>query len=192
MTDSRCHSVLAMIFYMSHKQERFKGRWLQSAIGGWAGTSEMGWGFETFGHWTNGVPPMYELGDPALPYVTPVRMHAYTIQQALAAPDDQLQADPVFNHEPPEILSDNLQQSDIDVLLAKGVPALSGPVGAKQVGVNFNGTENDLNALANGGNWPRNGGSDWNGWRHSDIKDVALPFVFQRFFTISQILKGSQ
>lgn len=42
MTDSRCHSVLAMIFYMSHKQERFKGRWLQSAIGGWSGTSEMG------------------------------------------------------------------------------------------------------------------------------------------------------
>ena len=41
------------------------------------------------------------------PYVAPVRMHAYTVQQTLAAPDEQLRADPVFNHEPPEILSAN-------------------------------------------------------------------------------------
>ena len=101
-------------------------------------------------------------------------------------------ADPVFNHEPPEILSGNLQTGDIDTLLARGVPALSGSVGAKQIGATFSGTESDLNALASGGIWPRNSESNWNGWRHSDIKDVALPFVFQRFFTISQILKGSQ
>ena len=179
-------------YHSWQKQERFKGRWGQSALGGFGGTSEMGWGFEVFGHWANGTPPMYELGDPALPYVTPVRMHAYTIQQALAATDDQLRADPVFNHEPPEILYGNLQTGDIDELLARGVPALSAPLGAKQVGVNFNGTENDLNALASGGIWPRNNESSWNGWHHSDIKDVALTFVFQRFFTISQILKGLQ
>ena len=168
-------------YHSWQKQERFKGRWLQSALGGFAGTSEMGWGFETFGNWTNGTPPMYELGDPALPYVTPVRMHAYTIQQALAATDDQLRADPVFNHEPPEILSGNLQTGDIDVLLARGVSALSRPAGANLVGHNFDGAENDLNASSVSENWPRKSEASWKGWRHSDIKDVALPFIFQTF-----------
>ena len=74
MTDSRCHSVLAMIFYMSHKQERFKGRWLQSAIGGWAGTSEMGWGFSEMGFFANGSAPLYaQPGDPRYPFEMPSR-----------------------------------------------------------------------------------------------------------------------
>ncbi len=166
------------------KQERFKGRWMQSALGGFGGTSEMGWGFEVFGHWTNGTPPMYELGDPALPYVTPVRMHAYTIQQAFAATADQLRAAPVFNHEPLTIPSGSLQSGDIDILLARGVPALSGPVGANQIGERFDGFENDLNSSASSANWPRRSEASWKGWRHSDIKDVAMPFVFQTFLDL--------
>ena len=181
-------------YHSWQKQERFKGRWLQSALGGFAGTSEMGWGFSTQGYYINGQPPLYQSVnnpiDPDNPVI--VRTMSYDTNTAHSASSAQLRADPVFKHEPPKILSGNLQQGDIDELLARGVPALSGPVGAKQVGANINATESDLNALASGGIWPRNSESDWNGWRHSDIKDVALPFVFQRFFTISQILRGTQ
>ena len=177
-------------YHSWQKQERFKGRWGQSALGGFGGTSEMGWGFEVFGHWTNGTPPMYELGDPALPYVAPVRMHVYTIQQALAATDDQLFADPVFNHEPPEILSGNLQTGDIDVLLARGVPALSGPVGSRAISKLPADNNADLNGKATPKSWPRHGAESWSGWRHSDIKDVAFPFMFSVFLSFHHAGNG--
>lgn len=169
------------------KQERFKGRWMQSALGGFGGTSEMGWGFEVFGHWTNGTPPMYELGDPALPYVTPVRMHAYTIQQAFAATADQLRADPVFNHEPLTIPSGSLQSGDIDILLARGVPALSGPVGRTPLRQELNLQQLNLGDIIDSTifpSWPHRHEIKWNGWLHSDIKDVAFPLVRQVFINI--------
>ena len=178
-------------YHSWQKQERFKGRWLQSALGGFAGTSEMGWGFEAFGNWTNGTPPMYELGDPALPYVTPVRMHAYTIQQASAATSDQLRADPVFNHDPPEILSGNLQTGCIDILLARGVPALSGPVGSVPL-IDFpHDRQRNLNIDASAENcpdWPRGFESTWNGWLHSDIKNIAFPFVKPVFINMKGVI----
>ena len=130
---------------------------------------------------------MYELGDPALPYVTPVRMHAYTIQQALAASADQLRADPVFNHEPADVFSGNLQTGDIDVLLARGVPALSGPMGTTQMREEFEVPQLNLNALIDPTvfpSWPHRYEIKWNGWLHSDIKDVALPLVRQAFINI--------
>ncbi len=175
-----------MTYHSWQKQERFKGRFGVDFWGGNAGTSEMGWGFSTQGYYGNGTPPLYQtVYDPTNPtnFVV-VRIPPYGTNDAHAASSEQLRIDPVFNHDPAGLLSSNLQLDDIDEILARGVPALSGPVGAKPVGVNFNGTENDLNSLANAGNWPRNGESSRNGWHHSDIKDVALPFVFQRFFTI--------
>ena len=177
-------------YHSWQKQERFKGRWGQSALGGFGGTSEMGWGFEVFGHWTNGTPPMYELGDPALPYVTPVRMHAYTIQQALAATADQLRADPVFNHEPSKILSGNMSFSDIDELLARGVPALSGPMGSGSVLPIADIHPNDMNMEVDDETWPRagQGNQDWQGWLHSDVKDVAFPFVRGVFETMKGVM----
>ena len=84
---------------------------------------------------------------------------------------------PVFNHEPTAILSCNLQQDDIDELLAKGVPALSNPMGsgsAQEIsGVNAQ----DLDEYSSAQNWPRILEPKWKGWWHSDIKDVAFPFV---------------
>ena len=35
-----------------------------------------------------------------------------------------------------------------------------------------------------GSSWPRNSASDWPGWRHGDIKDIAMPFVFDVFLDI--------
>lgn len=66
----------------------------------------------------------------------------------------------------------------------RGVPALSGPVGANQIGERFDGFENDLNSSASSANWPRRSEASWKGWRHSDIKDVAMPFVFQTFLDL--------
>jgi hypothetical protein len=120
--------------------------------------------------------------------VTPVRLHDYTIQQALSATDDQLRADPVFNHEPPEILSGNLQQGDIDELLARGVPALSGPVGTVTLEDLPPSREKNLNIdanLDNCPNWPRRLESTWNGWLHSDVKDIAFSFVRPVFINIA-------
>ena len=165
------------------KQERFKGRWLQSALGGFAGTSEMGWGFSTQGYYGNGQPPLYQSVYNPIDHDDPVtvRSSPYGTNDAHAASSEQLRIDPVFNHEPPGILSGNLSPSDIDALLARGVPALSGPVGAKLIGERFEGLENDLNSSAGAANWPRKTESSWTGWRHSDIKAVAFPFVFQTF-----------
>lgn len=171
---------------MSHswqKQERFKGRWGQSALGGAAGTSEMGWGFSTQGYDGNGQPPLYQSVynpiDPNNPVI--VRAVPYGTNAAHAASSAQLRVDPVFNHTPPGILSSNLQTGDIDVLLARGVPALSEPAGAKPIGERFEGSEENLNLSTSAENWPRKSEASWKGWRHSDIKDVALPFIFQTF-----------
>ncbi|MBR4611072.1 MAG: hypothetical protein IKO40_00005, partial [Kiritimatiellae bacterium] len=173
-------------YHSWQKQERFKGRWLQSALGGFAGTSEMGWGFSTQGYYANGTPPLYQSVynpiDPDNPVI--VRSIPYGTNAAHAASSEQLRIDPVFNHDPLTIPSGNLQSGDIDILLARGVPALSGPVGANQIGERFDGFENDLNSSASSANWPRRSEASWKGWRHSDIKDVAMPFVFQTFLDL--------
>lgn len=164
------------------KQERFKGRWMQSALGGFAGTSEMGWGFSSQGYYGNGQPPLYQSVynpiDPDSPVI--VRAVPYSANAADAASAAQLRADPVFNHTPLTIPSGNLQAGDIDILLARGVPALSGPLGSVPL-IDFpHDRQRNLNIDArveNCPDWPRRFESTWNGWLHSDIKNVAFPFV---------------
>ena len=175
-------------YHSWQKQERFKGRWLQSALGGWGGTSEMGWGFSTQGYYANGTPPFYQSVynpiDPDNPVI--VRTVQYGADAALAASSEQLRVDPVFNHEPPEVFSSNLRADDIDVLLARGLPALSGPAGSSPLSKLPADNNNDLNGNATPNSWPRQGAESWNGWRHSDIKAVALPFTFSVFQSFHQ------
>ena len=80
----------------------------------------------------------------------------------------------------------------MDVLLARGVPALSAPMGSEEIGENFTGNESDLNVMAGDDNWPHHVDRSWKGWRHNDIKEIAMPFVFQRFGNINQVLKESR
>ena len=184
-----------MIFYMSHKQERFKGRWMQSALGGFAGTSEMGWGFSSQGYYGNGQPPLYQSVynpiDPDSPVI--VRAVPYSANAADAASAAQLRADPVFNHTPLTIPSGNLQAGDIDILLARGVPALSGPAGAVPLDNDFDISQLNMNTIIDSSIfpvWPHRYELKWNGWLHSDVKDVAYPLANQVFVNI--ILGGLQ
>ena len=172
------------------KQERFKGRWMQSTLGGFAGTSEMGWGFSDTGFWEDGELPMYD-GDIGVGAQVgiPARLSVYTPLQAVNATTAQLASDPVFNHEPSSIFSGNLQQGDIDELLARGIPALSAPMGSGKVLRIADVHSEDMNGEAGGESWPRTDleNSDWHEWLHSDIKNVAFQFVR----TVFEAMKGA-
>ena len=173
------------------KQERFKGRWGQSVLAGWAGTSEMGWGRSSQGYYIDGTPPLYQtVVDPTNPQnVVVVRSSPYGTDAAATATDAQLRVDPVFNHEPGKMLTGSLQRQDIDELLARGVPALSGPVGSRALLPDESVVNEDLNSFSLVSGWPRLGDPDFPGWRHSDIKSIAMPFLFPAFQTIIQQLE---
>ena len=98
----------------------------------------MGWGFSTQGYYGDGAPPLYRtVVDPTDPqHVAVVRITPYGTNDAANASSAQLRIDPVFNHDPPKILSGNLQRQDVDELIARGVPALSRPVGSMEL-VNY-------------------------------------------------------
>lgn len=100
------------------------------------------------------------------------------IQKEVNATQDQLMADPVFRHIPESILyRDNQTRAEVDELLAKGVPALSGLAGSRKFRDEVPADNQDMNALKANFDWPRADDEEFQGWRHSDIKDVALPFV---------------
>jgi hypothetical protein len=173
----------AMRYHAWQKQERFKGRFGVDAWLGNAGTSWMGWGLSNEGYWEDGELPMYDdtIGLGAL-FGIPARMSPYTVQQAADATSDQLMADPVFRHNPEaKLVAPNLMRPDLDELLAKGVPALSGPVGSRSTSAAPLTRNQNLNGRTGGASWPRGGSGRWSGWRHSDIRDVALPFVLPVF-----------
>ncbi len=172
------------------KQERFKGR-ASDFLSGLGGTSDMGWGFSQMGVWSQGISPMYNALYVGNQFVMDhARTNAYSLAQANAASDAQLVSDPVFMH----ILTlgvptSTMSQAERDVCLARGIPALSGPAGSQSLSDSPLGNERDLNTIASMANnpfWPRRGEDKWKGWRHSDIKDVAFPFMSQVFISISK------
>lgn len=172
------------------KQERFKGR-SSDFLSGLGGTSDMGWGFSQMGVWSQGTPPMYNALYVGNQFVMDhVRTNAYTLAQADAATDAQLISDPVFMHQLTlGVPTSTMSQAERDVCLARGIPALSGPAGSQSLSDSPLGNERDLNTIASMANnpfWPRRGEDKWKGWRHSDIKDVAFPFMSQVFISISK------
>ena len=184
-----------MSYHAWQKQERFKGRFGIDWWAGNAGTSDMGWGFSTLGHWPLGNPPMYHpyyvAGEFVMNYV---RESRYTPAQAAAATNDaQLISDPVFGHGLfLGIPSASLTATERDVHLARGVPALSGPVGSRTISVIPGSRNLNLNGRTSGESWPRINFDRWTGWRHSDIKDIALPFVFSVFLDYCGRMDSSQ
>lgn len=176
------------------KQERFKGRASIDPLAGFGGTSDMGWGFSTLGYWEQGSPPMYDDYYVAGEFVmNHVRTAKYTFAQATAAVNAQLVSDPVFRHGiAVGIPSGSMASSGKDVHLARGVPALSGPAGSQSTGAIPQTRNENLNGRTGGSSWPRYSASDWSGWRHSDIKDIALPFVFDVFSDICGAMDDSQ
>ena len=184
----------SMSYHAWQKQERFKGRFGVDVWLGNAGTSWMGWGLSNEGYWEDGELPMYDdtIGLGAL-YGVPARLSPYTAQQAADATSDQLMADPVFRHNPEaKLIAPNLTRSELDELLAKGVPALSGPTGSRQIGEIPDSRNINLNGRTGGASWPRFNSGYWSGWRHSDIKVIALPFVCGVFSDFCNRMDSSQ
>lgn len=133
----------------------------------------------------DGVPNQTD--DPTNPqHVVAVRAAPYGTNAAANASTAQLRVDPVFNHDPPKMFSGNLQRQDVDELLARGVPALSGPVGSMAMLLGSSVQNEDLNGFSLVPGWPRAGETTFSGWRHSDVKNIALPFVFPAFQQLVQ------
>jgi hypothetical protein len=164
------------------KQERFKGR-SYDIPSGWAGTSEMGWGFSIVGTWVDGTPPMYNPLYVGYIFLSDhVRTNLYTFAQANAATANQLRSDPVFSQNPLWLLTANsLLRWELDWLLAAGIPALSGPAGSRPLEGILDIENNNMNTVADTPVWPRHTSSSFNGWQHGDIKSIGLPFVFSTF-----------
>ena len=69
----------------------------------------------------------------------------------------------------------------------RGVPALSGPVGTTPLRQELNLQQLNLGDIIDSTifpSWPHRHEIKWNGWLHSDIKDVAFPLVRQVFINI--------
>lgn len=136
------------------------------------GNAEGGWGFN--GHYQNLI-----------------------VAEANALTEAQLMAEPFFaNFDNPDIHgplgSDILLDGQADIrdsalyrqLLADAIPALSHPVGRKPLENNVVGGNVDYmdrtQEVFRDDEWPR----DKNEWRHSDLKNVAYPFVYRSFESI--------
>jgi len=82
-----------------------------------------------------------------------------------------------------------MAQAQRDVCLARGIPALSGPAGSRTLAERLGADNYNMNDLSNG-TWPVTSSSAFNGWRHGDVKAVALPYVFEVFASIAQASSG--
>lgn len=106
--------------------------------------------------------------------------HSYP-NVANSASNADLMACPAFIHKPLAMFSSNISQMDKDFILAKGIPALSSPLGgAYNENANFNNNDfNDANSESRPNGWPRTNEFDETdgAFRHSDIVNVALPYL---------------
>ncbi len=192
MTDK--HTIRQQRNRFWQKQERFKGRFGIDLWAGNAGTSDMGWGFSTLGFWAMGSPPMYN------PYyvhgvlaMNHVRTARYTpAQAAVATNDSQLVSDPVFRHDLfLGIPSENLSAAGYDEFLARGIPALSGPAGSAEISLDSADRNRDLNSFSGSESWPRFSETEWTGWRHSDIREIAFSHIFNAFSNLVGRIGGA-
>jgi hypothetical protein len=100
---------------------------------------------------------------------------------ANAASDATLQSNPVFRHEPNSMFSSTIPPETINEIIAKGDPALSFAAGLNLIKGADNFNENGIERT-NG--WGRSGEPYHNRWLHSDIKNMAYPFIYDVFDTI--------
>ena len=162
------------------KQERFKGRKHFDFPEEFGATDQAGWGFKY--HFES------------IPFsgtVDLIRDTYLSATDANAATTNQLKTVPVFVNAPAPLFSSTIPKTTRDALLAQAIPALSPPVGAVNISLSGNASDNfDLNVFSlrnpTGSQWPRNGlyGTQF---LHSDIKNVALPFVSTVWAAITAI-----
>ena len=103
----------------------------------------------------------------------------YTSNEANQLPASTLKTDPVFHLHPAKMDSATISQDSINELFAQGIPALSSPCGAGDVG---NGIDKNLNMLDFKTNdWTQINPVDNQEWFHSDVKNKAF-FYIHTFF----------
>ncbi len=157
--------------YTWHKQEHFKGLFhIYSPILG--STSWAGWGFR-FAYIESQGETTWE--------------RVYSAEQAVLASVEDLRSTPAFR------AADHLQNPDasrsqIDSLLAKGIPALSPATGRNIVGnINLLGRGNFNMASLKDNGWPRPVGSLFEGkWLHNDIREMAYLYTFDLFDNLTE------
>ena len=109
----------------------------------------------------------------------PRLVRKYTSNEANQLHVSTLKTDPVFHLHPAKMDSATISQDSINELLAKGIPALSPPCGAGDVG---NGIDKNLNMLDFKTNdWTQINPVDNQEWFHSDVKNKAF-FYIHTFF----------
>ena len=147
--------------YSWHKQEMFKGL-DGTLIHSLGATDWAGWGF----------------------HKNILGFRAYSAEEANVASNEVLVAEPVFRKNPDDIFSSQIDPAIVNEALAKGVPALSFAMGRYPLALpDF---ENYDMASEKPVLWPRNHETYGKRWLHSDIKDVAYPYVYKTFGKIVQ------
>ncbi len=152
--------------YSWQKQELYKGR---ASTFGFAGTSDWaGWGFAE--NWLN--------------------VRIWSADEANAVTDlSVFTTNTVFMLEPPSITNSVATRFETDCFLAFGIPALSPPTGRTNLS-EFGVTSRDMNGATFKPNGiPTQGHGDvyMNRWLHSDIKNLAFPYVRKAFDKILEV-----
>ncbi len=157
--------------YAWHKQETHKGRGALDP----GGTAWAGWEFGN---------PFYTTIEAGF-----VKVHLYYPDAgtaALASPA-QLKDIPVFKKSPSEMFDGPIPSLLQGEILARGIPALSGPAGSREIRVpdqnNLKRNVNINNQISRPNGWPRPANDEPYGqrWKHGDWKDVAYYYNFKLF-----------
>ena len=163
------------------KQELGKGR-LSALNWHLAGTTWAGWGHATKPVWHD--LPSGNGGGYASEDIAAAEANAMT--------ESQIQSTPAFRRNPDKMLSSSISHSDQCEILACGIPALSGPAGTRVLHFSdvpgIDGNRNiDMDACrSNHHEWGRTEYPFYMRWLHSDLKNMALPYVnplFEHFTT---------
>ena len=177
------HTIRLQHYHSWQKQELGKGR-LSADNWHFAGTTWAGWGHATKQVWHEVTPDHYGYFED----------EDITAAEANAMTDAQLQTAPAFRRRPSKMFSSSIPYEDRCEILACGLPALSGPAGTRFLEFSDNNSLNrsrniDMNGCRAADNqWGRQNGFFDQRWLHSDLKNMALPYViplFQQF-----IIKG--
>ena len=157
--------------YCWQKQETLKGG---NCV---AGTAYGGWGFH---EWVQG-----QTHDGALTFA-----HYSSAAAGAMVADGSVTNNPVFNRGFEPMFDRNAALDDQRLALAKYVPAVSGAVGGRTVGMVENNVDMNKDS-ADGGvprpnRWGRPAVKNQTPWLHSDMKDMAFFYVYKLYEQLVQ------
>jgi len=104
-----------------------------------------------------------------------------TAEAVNAAPVSVLRDSPVFEHDPDEMFSSSITEPWVNLILAKGIPALSPPLGARSLNTVESIDMNDVRDIPRPNNWCRDSPLYGAAWLHTDIQNVAYFFTHKVF-----------